>query len=137
MKTLVNVETNKSVTDFINSIKDDTKREDCKKLVKIIQKITGKKPKIWGDNFIIGFGKYKYHRRGSKDKYEWFNLGFAPRKTNLTIYVSYDVSKEKTLLKKLGKCTFGRGCLHIKSLETVDLESLKKIILKSKDSSMY
>ena len=137
MKTLVNVETNKSVKDFINSIKDESKREDSKKLVKIIQIISGKKPKIWGDNFIIGFGKYKYTRKGSKDEFEWFNLGFAPRKTNITIYVSYDISQEKSLLKKLGKCKWGKGCLYINSLEDIDLEVLKKIIKKSKDSSWF
>jgi hypothetical protein len=133
---LATVETNKSVKDFISSIKNKTKREDSKKLVKMIQKITGKTPKIWGDNFIIGFGKYKYKRKGSKEEFEWFNVGFAPRKTNLTIYVTCDISKEP-LIKKLGKCKFGRGCLYINNLEDVDLEVLKKIVTKNKDNSWF
>ena len=134
---LATVETNKSVKDFINSIKDETKKEDSKKLLKIIQNITGKKPKIWGDNFIIGFGKYKYHRRGSKDEYEWFNVGFAPRKTNITIHLTCDISKEKTILKKLGKCKFGKGCLYIKRLDDINVGVLKKLITKYKDSSWF
>ncbi len=48
MKPLVNVETNKNVSVFINSITNNKRKEDSKKLVEIIQKITGKKPKIWG-----------------------------------------------------------------------------------------
>ena len=136
-KTLATVETNKSVSDFINSIEHESKREDSKKLVTFIQRITGKQPKIWGDNFIVGFGKYCYHRKGSKDGYEWFNVGFAPRKSNITIYVTYDISQEEDLLKKLGKYRVGKGCLYLNRLQDVDLEVLKKIITKSKDSSWF
>lgn len=137
MSPLATVETNKSVKDFINSIQNERKREDSKKLVKIMQEITGEKPKIWGDNYIIGFGKYKYKRKSGKEEYEWFNVGFAPRKNNLTLYVTYDVSSEKALLKKLGKCKWGKGCLYINRLDDVDLEALKEIITKSKDSSWF
>lgn len=32
--------------------------------------MTGNKPKVWGNDikldFLIGFGKYNYHRKGSK-----------------------------------------------------------------------
>jgi hypothetical protein len=137
MSPLATVETNKSVKDFINSIENESKREDSKKLLKMFQKITGKKPKIWGDNFIIGFGKYKYKRKGSKEELEWFNVGFAPRKTNITLYVTYDISEETALVKELGKCKWGKGCLYIKRLDDVDLDVLSKVIAKSKDSSWF
>ena len=137
MSSLAIVETNKSVSDFINSIDNERKREDSKKLLKTIQKITGKKPKIWGDNFIIGFGKYKYQRKGNKQEYEWFNVGFAPRKKNITLYLTMDISEEEVLLKKLGKCKWGKGCLYINKLDDVDLEVLEELIVKSKDSSWH
>ena len=137
MGNLATVETKKSVTKFINSLKDKTKREDSKQLVNIIKKITGKPPKIWGNNFIIGFGKYTYTRKNSKDEFEWFHVGFAPRKTNITLYLTCDIAKEQALLKKLGKCTWGKGCLYIKSLEDVDIAVLKKLIAKYKDSSWF
>jgi hypothetical protein len=134
---LATVETNKSVSKFIESIKDDGKRKDCKKLVKLIQKITGKKPKIWGDNFMIGFGKYKYKRKGGKEEFEWFNVGFAPRKSNITIYLTCYLEKEKPLLKKLGKYTAGKGCLYIKKLDDVDLNVLERMIRKNKDNKWF
>jgi hypothetical protein len=133
---LANKETNKSVSDFLNSIKDEEKREDSKKLSKIIQKITGKKPKIWGNNFFIGFGKYKYKRKDSKEELEWFNVGFAPRKTNITLYLTCYLEKEP-LIKKLGKCKHAKGCLYINSLKDIDLDVLKKLITKYKDGSWY
>jgi len=134
MNALANVETDKSVADFISSISDDGQREDSQQLVKMIQVISGYEAKVWGDNNYIGFGKYKYSRKGSKQEYEWFNIGFAPRKANITIYVNYDISQEKEWLSELGKCKWSKGCLYIKRLEDVDLKTLEKIIDKSKAS---
>jgi hypothetical protein len=134
MTPLLNVETNKSAKAFIDSIESDSMREDAKELVKIMKKITGKKPKVWGDNNFIAFGKYKYKRRGGKEEFEWFNVGFAPRKTNITLYLSCYLEKEEKLLKKLGKCKWGKGCLYIKRLSDLDLDVLKKLIEKTKDA---
>ncbi len=134
--TLKTTPTNKSVSKLINSIENERIKKDAKQLLKIITDITGKKPRIWGDNFIIGFGKYKYKRKGSKQEYEWFNVGFAPRKDKLTLYLTCYLEKEP-LIKKLGKCTHGKGCLHIKKLEDVDMTILKKLITKYKDGSWF
>jgi len=85
---LKTTETKKSVIACINSIKNETIRKDAKYLLSLIKEITKQKPKIWGDNFMIGFGKYKYHRKNSKEEFEWFNIGFAPRKDKLTLYLT-------------------------------------------------
>ena len=134
--TLVTTETNKSVKKLVSSIENETRKEDTKKLLKIITKITGKKPKIWGDNFMIGFGKYKYKRKVKKEEYEWFNIGFAPRKDKLTLYLTCYLDKEP-LVKKLGKCKYGKGCLHIRKLEDIDMDVLIKLIEKYKDNSWF
>lgn len=127
-------ETNKSVTEFIESIENASKREDSKLLLSIMKEITELEPKIWGDNFIIGFGKYKYKRKHGKEEFEWFHTGFAPRKTKITLYLTFDIEKEELLLKKLGKCKYGRGCLYINKLADVDLSVLRQLIEKSKVS---
>ena len=82
---LATVPTNKSVSKFINSL--ETKKEDSKVLLKLISKITGKKPVVWGENFIA-FGRYTYTRKGSKKEFEWFNVAFAPRKDKITLYLT-------------------------------------------------
>ena len=133
---LKTVETNKSVTEFVNSIENETTRKDTKKLISLIKKITGKSPKIWGDNFIIGFGKYKYHRKNSKEDFEWFNVGFAPRKTNITVYITCYMDTEP-MVSKLGKYKAGKGCLYIKKLEDINLDVLTKLIKKYKDNKWY
>ena len=85
---------------------------------------------------MIGFGKYKYTRKGKKEELEWFNVGFAPRKGRLTIYLTCYLENEP-LIKKLGKVTHGKGCLHIKKLVDVDMDILKKLITKYKDHTWY
>ena len=133
MAGLVNKETNKSVTKYIDSIENESKKEDAKMLLSIMQEITGNEPKIWGDNLLIGFGKYKYKRKAGKEEFEWFNVGFAPRKTKLTVYLTFDVSTQEELLKELGKCKWGKGCLYINKLADINLEVLKQLIEKSKN----
>lgn len=132
MAGLATKETQKSVSEFIDSIENTSKREDSRTLVTMMQEVSGYEPKIWGDNFIIGFGKYTYKRKNGKEEFEWFHVGFAPRKTKITVYLTFDISKEEELLEKLGKCTFGKGCLYINKLADVNLEVLKKLIKKSK-----
>ena len=129
MKTLANVETNKSVSEFIASITNKKRKADSEELLKIIQEVTGKEPKIWGVS-IVGFGKYSYQRKNG-DEFEWFNVGFSPAKAHLSVYVMYDINEEKEWLEKLGKHRTGKGCLYIKSLADVDIDVLKKIIAKS------
>lgn len=137
MAGLATQETNKSVADFIAAIDHTSKREDSKVLVKLISDITGFPPKVWGDNFIIGFGKYSYTRKGKKEVYEWFHVGFAPRKTKLTIYLTFDINQHQDLLQKLGKCKWGKGCLYINKLADIDLDVLKELITLSKDATWH
>lgn len=137
MAGLVNKMTNKSVSKFIDSIESSLKKADSKKLLSIITETTGYEPKIWGDNFIIGFGKYKYKRKNAKEELEWFHVGFAPRKTKLTVYLTFDINQESKLIKELGKCKWGKGCLHINKLDDVNLDVLKQLIIKSKDAKWH
>jgi len=137
MAGLVTQVTDKNVDEFIDSIEKPSKREDSKVLKKLMEEATGEPAKIWGDNFIIGFGNYRYRRKGKKEEYEWFNMGFAPRKTRLTLYLTMDISKEEELLSKLGKCKWGKGCLHINKLADVDLKVLKTLINKRKTGQWH
>ena len=45
-------QTEYSVEDFINSLPDKGKREDTVRLVKLMQKATKEKPKMWGKVMI-------------------------------------------------------------------------------------
>ena len=110
---LATVKTKKSASKVINAIERDSIKKDAKVLLKIFKEITGKKPRVWGTNNMIGFGTYKYKRKGSKEEHEWFNVGFAPRKDKITLYLTCYLDKEP-LVKKLGKCTHGKvACMSV------------------------
>lgn len=128
-KKLVNSQTNKSVSKFIDAIKHKGRQADSRDLLEIMKTVTKKEPKIWGVS-IIGFGKYKYQRKNG-DEFDWFNVGFSPGSKHMTLYVMYDLEKEEEMLSKLGPHSKGRGCLYIKKLEDVDKKVLKRMIKKS------
>ncbi|REJ83727.1 MAG: DUF1801 domain-containing protein [Bacteroidetes bacterium] len=114
----------------MDSIESDRRRSDSKTLLKLFKEITGKTPKIWG-NSIIAYGKYKYKRKNG-DEFGWFNAGFSPGKSRLSVYVMYDINTETQLLKSLGPHKKGKGCLYINKLSDINLDVLKKLIKKSR-----
>ena len=128
-KTLVNTETDRDVGEFLEAVSNKQRREDGIALCRMIEEVTGKKPKIWGRS-IVGFGKYSYKRKNGEE-YEWFNVGFSPAKAHLSVYLMYDVSGEPELLSRLGPHKMGKGCLYIKKLADVDEEVLRAMIAKS------
>ncbi len=126
--------TDRSVSDFINNIENVTKREDSKTLLSLIRETTGFEPVVWGVDTYIGFGDFKYTRKGGKEEFEWFRIGFAPGKAKMTIHLLFDISKYPELLNNLGKCTWGKGCLYINKVSDIDLDVLKQLIGKSKEA---
>lgn len=75
-----------SVTNFINAVKDETKRKDSYSLIDIIKKQTGLEPKMWGPS-IVGFGSYHY-KYDSGHEGESPLVGFSPRVSAITLYFS-------------------------------------------------
>ena len=67
-----------SVEDFLNEIADESVREDAKKISEMMQKATGKQPKMWGAS-IVGFGEYQYKYASGREG-DWMRIGFSPRK---------------------------------------------------------
>jgi hypothetical protein len=125
LKTLPN---NASVEDFINTVLDETKRQDSFTLLELFSKATGKKPKMWGSS-IIGFGKYHYKSARSRQEGDWPLAGFSPRKQNLTLYLTFGFKECQELLSKVGKHKTTVGCLYINKLADVDVNILEKVII--------
>lgn len=119
--------TNVSVEAFLNAVPDAQKREDAFTLLKVMKKITGKRPKMWGPS-MVGFGQYHYVYDSGHEG-DCFLTGFAPRKNALTLYVMCGRGKQAgAQLKKLGKVKVSKSCLYIKKLSDVDLAVLGEMI---------
>lgn len=126
--------TNASVNDFIDKVPNEQRRKDGYTLLKLFEKITGEKAKMWGSS-IIGFGKYHYKSERSSQEGDWPLTGFSPRKQSLTLYVMSGFDGMDELLKKLGKNKTSKGCLYINKLSDVDEKVLVEIIKKSFEKS--
>lgn len=113
---------------FLNAIKDDGVRADCRAIADIMAKATKAQPRMWGPA-IVGFGSYTYKYADGREM-EWMMIAFSPRKQNITLYVRpFDGYDE--LLAELGKHSCGKSCLYIKRLSDVHVPTLKKLIAGS------
>ncbi|MBT8379744.1 MAG: DUF1801 domain-containing protein [Ignavibacteria bacterium] len=121
--------TKADVEKFLNSIKDENRREDSFKIIKLMKQITKAEPKMWGSS-IVGFGNYHYKYASGREG-DWFVAGFSPRKQSLTIYAMTYLENYPDILKRLGKYKTGKGCLYINKLEDVDMKVLKELIITS------
>jgi hypothetical protein len=120
-----------SVEEFLNEIESTQKREDALIIVKLMEEITGAKPKMWGSS-IIGFGEYTYQYASGRTG-DWMLVGFSPRKQNLTLYIMPGFEHYDALLAKLGKHKTGKACLYINKLADVDLAVLRELVALSVD----
>ncbi|RMF31957.1 MAG: DUF1801 domain-containing protein [Bacteroidetes bacterium] len=113
---------------FLRSIENPQRRQDAFTILQLMRDITGEEPRLWGPS-IVGFGTYHYKYASGREG-DWFRTGFSPRKQALTLYLMGGVGDED-LWNRLGKYTTGKSCLYIKKLEDVDLDVLRKLIVKS------
>jgi len=119
--------TTASVEDFINKVEDEHKRKDCFVLLEIMKKASKQEPVLWSSS-IIGFGNNRYKSPATGREVDWLQIGFSPRKANLSLYITVGIKEHEAALKKLGKHKIGVGCLYINKLEDVDLKVLKGMI---------
>ncbi|HEY4678274.1 MAG TPA: DUF1801 domain-containing protein [Candidatus Angelobacter sp.] len=115
-----------SVAAFIDAITDKDRRADAKALVKLMQKASGEKPKMWGPS-IIGFGSHHYVYDSGREG-DMPLIAFSPRKSAIVLY---GLSSAEALLPKLGKHTRGKGCVYIKKLADADQKVLETMAAKA------
>lgn len=116
-----------SVAEFINNIGEEQKRADCWVILDLMKKATGEEPAIWGSS-LVGFGNVRYKSPATGREVDWFKIGFAPRKANISLYLTMDIKKQGDALARLGKHKTGVGCLYINKLADVDMNVLQKMI---------
>ena len=119
--------TQASVKEFLNQIPDKERRDDCIAVAKMMEEITGEKPKMWGPS-IVGFGTWHY-KYASGHQGDWPIAAFSPRKKDLTVYLTMGFEKNADLMKQLGKHSTSKGsCLYIRRLSDIHIPTLKKLI---------
>ena len=122
-------ENNTSVKDYIASLDDEQTIKDSQTLIKMMQRISGHKPKLWNVG-TIGFDTYHY-KYDSGRKGDGLIIGFYPRKGKITVYLMDGTARYAELLAKLGKHTSTGYCVYIKRLSDIELPILEQIMQKS------
>lgn len=117
-----------SAEEFINNIQDEQKRKDSFTILQMMKRAMKENPQVWS-NSTIGFGNVRYKSPATGREVDWFRIGFAPRKANLSIHIPGNINNLAEFLKKLGKHKTGVGCLYINRLEDVDVKVLEEMIM--------
>jgi len=119
------VATKRSVAAYLKTL-GKTERAQAKRLIDIFTEVTKVKPVMWGP-YIVGFGSYHYTYASGREG-DHLATGFAMRKSGPTIYIMPGYKDYGQILKTLGPHKLGKGCLYIKSLEDIQVPTLKKLI---------
>lgn len=117
-------ETTINVSNFVKTIEDKQRQDDCFAIIEIMKKASGFEPKMWGPA-IIGFGSYHYKYESGREG-DAPLVGFSPRKSEFALYIANFDGKEE-LLKKFGKHKTAKACVYIKKVADIDVEILKKM----------
>lgn len=117
------------VNAFIDTVEDERRREDARRVLAMMEKITRRPARMWGSS-IVGFGSYHYTYASGRTG-DWMITGFSPRKTALTLYIMAGFSRHEELLSRLGKFKTGKSCLYVKRLDDVDQKVLAQLIRAS------
>jgi hypothetical protein len=129
MAELKTKQTEESVEKFLKSIEDETRRKDSFAVAKLMEEVTGVKPKMWGPS-IVGFGSYHYKYASGREG-DMPIAAFSPRKQSLTLYIMPGLFDRHELMKKLGKHSVSKSCLYIKRLDDIHFPTLKKLVSES------
>jgi hypothetical protein len=111
---------------FLDAVADDNLRVDRRTLVTLRQAATGAPPQVWRPS-VVGFGSC-LHVYASGQEGDWMLAGFAPRKRNLSLYLTCDIRQVPHLPDKRGPHSGGQGCLYHKRLCDIHLPTLKRLV---------
>ena len=129
MYVLKTKETDQDIVEFIESIENQSKKDDAYKLVDIFTETSGFPPKMWGAS-IIGFGSYHY-KYASGHEGDAAIVGFSPRKARTSLYLTIDEEIRASYLDKIGKHKSGKSCVYINKLSDINEDVLKEFITDS------
>lgn len=121
--------TSASVSAYLDAIEDEGRRKDCKELAKLMTKVTGCKPKMWGTS-IVGFDQYHY-KYASGHEGDSCIVGFSSRKGDISVYMVAGYEGAEDVLAELGKHKLGKACLYLKRLSDIRLPVLERLLIRA------
>jgi hypothetical protein len=121
--------TGASVKDYLASRADAQQQADCRELIALFRRITGKPPRMWGPS-MVGHGSYRYTYESGRTS-EMPLACFAIRGRDLVVYLYAEGDQQKALLSKVGKHRMGKVCMYFKQLADLDTSVLERLVVGS------
>ncbi len=118
-----------SAESHIAAIANEEQRNDARRLVVLMRKVTKQEPRMWGPS-IVGFGSYHY-KYASGHEGDSALAAFAARGRELVVYIAPDFESRDVLLAKLGEHRTAKVCVYIRRLANVDQKVLGKLVALS------
>jgi len=97
-----------SVDEFLAAVENAEKRADCLRLREMMESAADAPPSMWGPS-IVGFGSYHYRYATGREG-DAPAVGFSPRASNITVYITGGFENREPLLERLGRHKTGKGC---------------------------
>ena len=118
-----------SVSQYFAAIENAARREECQALAKLMGRVSGEQPRMWG-TAIVGFGVHSYRYASGKEG-ETCQVGFSSRRGDISIYGLTLAPEAGALLAKLGKHKQGKGCLYVSKLSDIELKVLEQLVVEA------
>lgn len=115
------------VRQVIDAIGHQGRREDAAALTALIAEATGEEPKVWSAG-TIGFGQYHYRYEKTGQEGDFFDIGFAPRKDKITLYVMSGLRGFDDILERLGRHQASKSTIHFRRLDDLDRNVLVELV---------
>jgi len=129
MAELKTKQTEASVDEYLDTIADPRRRDDCVAISRLMKKVMKCEPRMWGPS-IVGFSRYHY-RYETGHEGDACLAGFSYRKPEIVVYIAEDFESREKLLRELGKHRTGKVCVYIKRLSDIDVAVLEKLVKAS------
>ncbi|HEX8381743.1 MAG TPA: DUF1801 domain-containing protein [Sphingomonas sp.] len=114
-----------AVEALLAGVSPPERQADARALAALMARVTDMPPAAWGT--MIGFGRYHYRYESGREG-EAMRIGFAPRKSELVVYVMGGFPGHEALLARLGKHRAGKSCLYVKRLADIDAGVLEELV---------
>ena len=121
--------TDKNVQQFIDNIEHTRRQHDANSLVTLLEKISGHKAVIWGED-IIGFGQYEYHYKTGKTGF-WPTISFTADKDSISINVMLGFADYEKLLNKIGRVKHSKTTLTLHKLSDIFMPALEDLLTQA------
>ncbi|PAX07590.1 DUF1801 domain-containing protein [Sphingomonas lenta] len=116
------------VESLLAGVTPPERQTDARAVAALMGRVSGEPAAPWGS--MIGFGRYRYRYESGREG-EAFRIGFAPRKSELVLYLLDDFARRDEMLARLGKHRTGKSCLYVKRLADVDAGVLEQLVAAS------